>query len=93
MYLGSDSSPEDCTSPRTFGKVQLVYMRRENSNNRLVVAGLSPHFLWDIDSLLEASTVDSPTVNGACLTDIKTEPGLRRRSKGLMDVMYKYIFE
>ena len=89
MYLGCDSSPEDCTFPRTLGKVQS--MRRENSNNRLVVTGLSPHFSWEIDSLLEVSTVDSPNMNGACLTDVKTEPGLRRRSKRLMGVMYKYI--
>ena len=88
MYLDCDSSPEDYTFPRTLGKVQS--MRRENSTNRLVVTGLSAHFSWEIDSLLEVSTVDSPNINDACLTDVKTEPGFRR-SKRLMGVIYKYI--
>lgn len=62
-------------------------MRRENYNNktnRLVTTGLSP-YSWEIDNLrdIEVSTVGSPDVEGAisCLTDIKTEPGLRRSKK------------
>ena len=67
-------------------------MRRENYSNRInrfVTTGLSP-YLWEIDNLrdLEVSTVGSPDIEGAItsLTDIKTEPGLRRRSKKPMHV-------
>lgn len=84
LVLDSDSFPEDSTFPRTLGKVQL--MRREHYNNRLVTTDLSP-YSWEIRDL-EVSTVDSPDIEGAitCLTDIKTEPGLRRRSKKPMHV-------
>ena len=64
-------------------------MRRENYTNRLVTTGLSP-FSWEIDNVRdpEVSTVGSPDIEGAttCLADIKTEPGLRRRSKKPMHV-------
>ena len=67
-------------------------MRRENYNNRtnrLVTTGLSS-YSWEIDNLrdLEVSTVGH---RGTCLTDIKTEPGLRR-STVVVNKMLTYRF-